>query len=84
MFFNSDGEFGCRSIVGDIVGEIEMGRVDGEWEEARGLGLELRLRTARSWLSAALFIVRQSEEIAPERFALEPGVTASNAEPKLP
>lgn len=63
------------------MGDMDIGRVGGEWDEARGLGLELRLRGPLSTLPVPLLMPGHSE---PERFALEPGVTASKAEPKLP
>lgn len=80
---SSDGELVRFIREGGVVGDMEIGRVGGEWEEARGLGLELRLRgPLLSTLPVPLLPMPGHSE--PERLAFEPGVTASKAEPRLP
>lgn len=81
IFLSSDGECVRLSRDGGVVGDIDIGRVGGEWDEARGLGLELRLRGPLSTLPAQLPGPVSSLLL---RFAFDPGVTASKAEPKLP
>lgn len=86
MLFNSDGELLRFKSDGGVVGDIEIGLVGGEFDEARGRGLELRLRGPLSMLPALLPMPGPSEPLPlMQRLAFDwPGVTASKAEPKLP